>query len=1502
MKSLYSFLKAAVLTASLLPFAVMAQQNSNWLRNLSEGMGEPVNGYEDFNPEIAADGTTVHTAWLTWLGANKQLNYRRSTDNGLTWNPKITLLDTDIDYDKRYRRLAVSGNFVHLIASRNLGTTRELVYFRSTDGGATFETPKVLYTTTFSIYELQIDTEGTKVRIFMSEDCHFCTPRKWLYLIKSDDNGASFENKLVKEDVYGTYSNFTGLKIAGQNVYLLYLESIGWWANYDYELHLLSSTDGGGNFTDNVISEPAMSGQHHAFWLLNSSNGYMPKIATDGNHVWAVWSGWDETNTPTVFVRHSPDAGTSFSPLKKVSGTVTNLHSGMETIAAKGDNVYVIFNTTNYKLFVSQSNDGGASFSDAMNFTPSTGAYLDGGIEPQLLIDPSDNSAFVLSTGPKVGKLMPDGNNRAASYYGLYSFGNSRRPRMALSGDYLHVVMEDGGEWTQTGVFTDINVWYRRISLAENNPGQDELALKMAIVPNPGNGSGINRFDNMIVEPALGYHFKEAMTIEFWVKPEAVSEEKKLLTQHVVGTWNMWNPAGFQLWASASNEPVNAIVTTTGSYALPAGKNMASGYWNHLAATYTNDGSPGNFKILLNGQVVNQLTATGDLKQQDALWVLGSIIGGFGGYMSSGVNASFDELRFWSVARTPEEIRDARFTPLNGDEPGLAAYYRFNAVSPFGEITDLSGNGHTGHLMYKEESPQSTISDLGLRFGYTQTVSTFAFQQESNGAESFQWDFGNGETSDLVNPSVTYATPGIYNVCLTAYGGEMFDTYCEEVEVFGIDRIYPTEGGNTDFLTLYIYGGGFNQNNVVKLRRSGFADIIASQTIFDEKKTLTALFDLAQQDVGLWDVVIANGPQEMVLPEAFSIVPGEVAEPFVTYNGGGLILFNRYTPQTITIGNKANVDAHGVLLWVTIPEAPGNDIAFLNLNILPPQVAIDHGNAAELEALGPYVVVDSLFGKPNHARVYTFYFPILPARSSFDIAMRVKVGQTSNQVPVNVWLSGPFYHSPLSPEVQGCVALSAAKALIKSGASFIPGVACLTGAMAIASDYLNDPPPTPSNFEHIDTRSWGWILGSNLLECAASLSGGSVITGILTTITSGVEAAQENADCYSGFRQVGWLDILYYPVGSFDPNEKAGTPGFTQEGYINRQSRLGYQVRFENKNTATAPAHEVVILDTLTFEKMDLENFSFGPFGWGDTILFPLPNSRQFSMDVDLRPEKDVIVRVSGELDEVTKVVKWRFLSLDPATMDLVYDPLGGFLPPNVTSPEGEGFVNFTLGISNDILNNEKIENRATIVFDANEPIVTNLHLNTFDLVAPVSELSVPSPSTTDTLIMLQLAASDDGSQVRNVEVWASENDSLYVFSHNAYGTETTFTGRYGSTYRFYSIAVDSVGNREAPPAVADAEVSVLTGTNEYIFLSGLRMYPKPAGDWLTVEFVLKHPARIRIELSDLTGKNMGTLLNADLNCSLHRLTVPLAVENGMYLLRISDGVRRVHGKVLVLR
>ena len=49
--------------------------------------------------------------------------------------------------------------------------------------------------------------------------------------------------------------------------------------------------------------------------------------------------------------------------------------------------------------------------------------------------------------------------------------------------------------------------------------------------------------------------------------------------------------------------------------------------------------------------------------------------------------------------------------------------------------------------------------------------------------DSLSWDFGDGNTSTVQNPSHTYAAPGTYTVCLIAMNGCGADTICNTVTV-----------------------------------------------------------------------------------------------------------------------------------------------------------------------------------------------------------------------------------------------------------------------------------------------------------------------------------------------------------------------------------------------------------------------------------------------------------------------------------------------------------------------------------------------------------------------------------------------------------------------------------------------------------------------------------------------------------------------------------------------
>jgi hypothetical protein len=170
-------------------------------------------------------------------------------------------------------------------------------------------------------------------------------------------------------------------------------------------------------------------------------------------------------------------------------------------------------------------------------------------------------------------------------------------------------------------------------------------------------------------------------------------------------------------------------------------------------------------------------------------------------------------------------------------------------------------------------------------------------------------------------------------------------------------------------------------------------------------------------------------------------------------------------------------------------------------------------------------------------------------------------------------------------------------------------------------------------------------------------------------------------------------------VSSFDPNEMIGPSGFGDKNYIALYNMMPYTILFENKSNATAPAHIVTITDTLNLSVFDISDFGFGSFGWSDTLFSPPGNKlKAFSMDIDMRPELELITRVSGKLDTINGVVKWEFLSLNPETMDLEEDPFLGFLPPNVKSPEGEGFVSYSVGLNKDLKTNTEIKNKASIV------------------------------------------------------------------------------------------------------------------------------------------------------------------------------------------------------------
>ena len=284
-------------------------------------------------------------------------------------------------------------------------------------------------------------------------------------------------------------------------------------------------------------------------------------------------------------------------------------------------------------------------------------------------------------------------------------------------------------------------------------------------------------------------------------------------------------------------------------------------------------------------------------------------------------------------------------------------------------------------------------------------------------------------------------------------------------------------------------------------------------------------------------------------------------------------------------------------------------------------------------------------------------------------------------------------------------------------------------------------------------------------------------------------------------------------VVSRDPNGKVGSDGVGGQHFLSGAKPLRYNVFFENTETAAAPAQEVVVTDRLDPSNVDLSSLSLGPMSFGDHIVAPPPGVSDFTTDVDLRPAKNLIVRVSANLDTTTDVLTWRFRSLDPTTMRAPDDPLVGFLPPNTSPPDGEGSVFFTVMPKAGLGTGTEIRNKATIVFDQNAPIDTQEWLNTLDNSKPSSSVAALPAAETSPSFDVSWSGTDSGSGIQDYTVFVSEDGGPFnAWQVDTASTSATFTGQPRKRYAFYSVGRDATGNVEDAPVRADATTIVAAG------------------------------------------------------------------------------------------
>jgi hypothetical protein len=182
---------------------------------------------DSFEPSVAVSGSVVHVVWYDNRDNSLfyEIYYKRSTDGGLTWGP-----DTRLTYDSDYSRWAsvsVSGQVVHVVWVNGDATSlfTNLFYKRSTDQGVSWESAIQLTNTNQSLMSNpSISVSGQNVNVAVS-DMDSGSGGYWnAFYIHSPDGGTNW-------GAYTRLTNATGhsfspcISASGSGVHVVFFSN-----------------------------------------------------------------------------------------------------------------------------------------------------------------------------------------------------------------------------------------------------------------------------------------------------------------------------------------------------------------------------------------------------------------------------------------------------------------------------------------------------------------------------------------------------------------------------------------------------------------------------------------------------------------------------------------------------------------------------------------------------------------------------------------------------------------------------------------------------------------------------------------------------------------------------------------------------------------------------------------------------------------------------------------------------------------------------------------------------------------------------------------------------------------------------------------------------------------------------------------------------------------------------------------------------------------------------
>ncbi len=327
-------------------------------------------------------------------------------------------------------------------------------------------------------------------------------------------------------------------------------------------------------------------------------------------------------------------------------------------------------------------------------------------------------------------------------------------------------------------------------------------------------------------------------------------------------------------------------------------------------------------------------------------------------------------------------------------------------------------------------------------------------------------------------------------------------------------------------------------------------------------------------------------------------------------------------------------------------------------------------------------------------------------------------------------------------------------------------------------------------------------------------------------------------------------------VTSRDPNAIVGPNGHGQRNFVKELSVVNYRIQFENVKDAGAAAYRIEILDTLDAEIFDLSTVKFGR------------KSHEGS-------------QYDWQIDRNGNVLRWYIEGIE--------------LEPNITPPQGEGWVDFSVALKESVYSGIEIKNSASIIFDINEPIQTNTWINIIDNVSPVATINPIGYTHGENELKILLAGQDNksGSGIGKYYLFGSINNAPYQLFGESYKENIDFPidKERDSIFKFYTIASDNVDNLQTGISnIEEIKISSTSVFEKYNSDIVLSVSPNPVVNNLHIQITNASNQRTFVRISNLLGEVVYS--NDHIFDSVsENLDIPFAnYPKGVYILDIING------------